>query len=172
MTIKKAEKKTLNTDDLNILVEQISRLDSQFRSYTYKQVNSLLTLRNWLIGYYIFEFEQKGFDRAEYGEKILKNLSLKLKEKGAKGYSHTNLKLFRQFYIVYPGIGHSVPDQFKTISIPFPNHFLSVYFLLIILQLLEILFPGICSLEAIKKREKPALSFFKERTRKKCQIMS
>jgi len=74
--IMKKENKIISKDSIELLAEQISKLDSQFRSYAYKQVNSSLTIRNWIIGYYIYEFEQKGKDRAEYGEKLIPNLAL------------------------------------------------------------------------------------------------
>ena len=45
-------------------------------------VNLALTARNWLIGYYIVEFEQNGEDRAAYGEQLLKKLELRLNTKG------------------------------------------------------------------------------------------
>ncbi len=63
-------------------------------------INKLLTIRNWLIGFYIAEYEQKGEDRAKYGEKLLLKLSGKLNQKD--GFPFRNLKLFRQFYNSYP----------------------------------------------------------------------
>jgi hypothetical protein len=45
-----------------------------------RAVNLILTLRNWLIGFYIAEYEQKGTDRAEYGARLLENLSSRLGE--------------------------------------------------------------------------------------------
>ena len=39
-----------------------------------KAINRMQTMRNWLIGYYIVEYEQNGKDRAEYGAKLLKKL--------------------------------------------------------------------------------------------------
>jgi len=57
------------------------------------------------------EYEQSGEDRAKYGEKLLNSLSRKLQNKGIKGVSITNIKLCRQFYITYPQIGQSLPDQ-------------------------------------------------------------
>ena len=39
-----------------------------------KAINRMQTMRNWLIGYYIVEFEQHGKDRAEYGSQLLKKL--------------------------------------------------------------------------------------------------
>ncbi|MBA3715895.1 MAG: hypothetical protein H0W76_26185, partial [Pyrinomonadaceae bacterium] len=64
-------------------------------------VNIALTLRNWLVGYHIFEYEQNGQDRAAYGEKLLENLSKDLKKLG-KGFARRNLFMFREFYRRYP----------------------------------------------------------------------
>lgn len=64
-------------------------------------VNIYLTLRNWLIGYYIVEYEQNGKDRATYGANLLKKLADNIK---IKGLSQTNLKIARQFYFTYPQI--------------------------------------------------------------------
>lgn len=72
-------------------------------------MNRLLTIRNWLIGYYIVEYEQKGEDRAKYGANLLNVLSSSL---DIKGLSFTNLKLNRLFYIAFPQIGQAVSDQF------------------------------------------------------------
>lgn len=66
-----------------------------------KAVNRHITLRNWLIGFYIVEFEQKGNDRAQYGNRLIAELSKAIK---IKGLSETNLKLCRQFYNTYPQI--------------------------------------------------------------------
>ena len=56
-----------------------------------------LVLRNWLFGYYIAEFEQKGADRAEYGTRLLGSLAERLKPLKIKGTSTTRLKLYRSF---------------------------------------------------------------------------
>ncbi|MBP7091185.1 MAG: hypothetical protein KBA98_10200, partial [Syntrophorhabdaceae bacterium] len=47
-------------------------------------VNQSLTIRNWLFGHYIVEYEQSGEDRAKYGEKLLNSLSRKLQNSGVK----------------------------------------------------------------------------------------
>ena len=49
-----------------------------------KAVNKMATLRNWLIGCYIVEYEQKGHDRAKYGERLLKRLEERVNTKGLK----------------------------------------------------------------------------------------
>lgn len=62
----------------------------------------MLTIRNWLIGRHIVEYEQHGEDRAEYGAGLLERLSNTLKKDNVKGMSVTALRNFRQFYSVYP----------------------------------------------------------------------
>ena len=95
---------------LENLISQISSLDRQMTSKAVKSIDRLLTMRNWLIGGYIFEYEQNGSDRAHYGSKIEQTISENL---GRKGLSERNLKLFKQFYIVYPQIMQTVSAQFK-----------------------------------------------------------
>ena len=67
-------------------------------------VNKALTIRNWLFGHYIVEYEQKGEDRAKYGDQLLIVLAKDLKSKGIKGLSQRNLYYFSQFYLTYPSI--------------------------------------------------------------------
>ncbi|MBN1968832.1 MAG: DUF1016 family protein [Candidatus Delongbacteria bacterium] len=100
------------------LADKIEIVDNTLKSSTNKAVNQLLTIRNWLIGFYIVEYEQHGEDRATYGEKIIKNLALKLKEKDFAGLSFTNLNLFRQFFLSFPEIIQTVSEQFIPELIP------------------------------------------------------
>lgn len=97
-----------NLDNITIKIENIH---SYFSDYANRQVNYAYTLRNWLIGMYLFEIEQKGKDRAEYGEKLYKNLALKLKEKNIKGMSFTSLHTFKKFFQVYPSIVQLLPEE-------------------------------------------------------------
>jgi predicted nuclease of restriction endonuclease-like (RecB) superfamily len=76
----------------------------------------MMTMRNWMIGMYIVEYEQKGEDRAKYGSGLLRSLSDKLAQTDLKGFSQTNLKLFRQFYIEYPQFGPLFEMQKKAIG--------------------------------------------------------
>ena len=73
-------------------------------------VNLSLTARNWLVGYYIVEFEQQGEDRAKYGENLLNNIAKKLSRKGLEA---RRLREYRQFYRVYPQIGDNVIDYLQ-----------------------------------------------------------
>jgi hypothetical protein len=60
------------------LVDAIRKVHEHCTSQAGKAVNVSLTLRNWVIGYYILEYEQRGADRAFYGERMLENLSDRL----------------------------------------------------------------------------------------------
>ena len=73
-----------------------------------------MVARNWLMGWYIVEFGRNGADRAKYGTKFLKNLSMHLKQIGIKGSSTTRLKLYRSFYLQYKGIRPTLLGEFGT----------------------------------------------------------
>ena len=66
-----------------------------------KAINQMATLRNWLIGCYIVEYEQKGSDRAKYGDRLLKRLEERMK---TKGLNETLFRNSRTFYNLYPQI--------------------------------------------------------------------
>ncbi|MES2701953.1 MAG: DUF1016 N-terminal domain-containing protein [Bacteroidota bacterium] len=103
----------------DFLISRISDLDGSLRDEANKAVNKLLTIRNWLIGYYIVEYAQEGEDRAKYGSSLLKDISDRINK---DGFSHRNLKIFRQFYLSFPlfsrviqrfGIGQTLSAQFR-----------------------------------------------------------
>ena len=102
--------------NFNFLSDKITSVHNELQTKAKSAVNILLTVRNWLVGYYIVEYEQNGSDKAKYGDKLLFHLSDKL---NIKGLSVTNLKLNRQFYLAYPQIGQSVTDLLtKSIQAP------------------------------------------------------
>ncbi len=70
-----------------------------------KAINRMQTMRNWLIGYYIVEFEQHGKDRAEYGTQLLKKLEERVNR---KGLNITLFKNSRNFYTHYPQIADNL----------------------------------------------------------------
>jgi predicted nuclease of restriction endonuclease-like (RecB) superfamily len=94
--------------EIQNLVTVISETQTYFRQQAQKQVNIGLTLRNWFFGFYIVEYEQKGRDRAVYGENLIQNLSKLLREKHLKGFSAVNLRMYRSFYLCYPEIQQSL----------------------------------------------------------------
>ncbi|MFA5557276.1 MAG: DUF1016 N-terminal domain-containing protein, partial [Flavobacteriaceae bacterium] len=99
--------------NFEILVNTIQSTHNQLQQNAIKSINKHLTIRNWLVGFYIVEFEQNGSDRAKYGERLLKELA---KSVNLRGLSETNLKLFRQFYFQYPQIGQIVPEQLNQLG--------------------------------------------------------
>ena len=94
----------------NQLTNNIRKTNDTLRSFAVKAINQSLTVRNWLIGFYIVEFEQRGEDRAQYGEKLLQSLAKELKE---ESLSYRNLKLYRQFFQTYPQIAQEIPAFFQ-----------------------------------------------------------
>ena len=73
----------------------------------------MLTVRNWMTGYYIVEYEQRGKNRAEYGTNLLGEMAEKL---DIKGLDRTHLNLCRIFYIKYPQICATVSHKLKGIG--------------------------------------------------------
>lgn len=100
----KAKKNHDAIGNLDSLASGIQAVNSYFLNKVQKQVNTALTLRNWLIGFYIAEYEQRGKNRADYGAGLLKALAQSLKEKGIKSLQERNLYLCRDFYKAYPQI--------------------------------------------------------------------
>ena len=84
------------------LVSHISKTYILGREKAVIAVNKHLVETYWKIGQYIVEFEQKGKERAKYGTELLKRLSRDLKLQHGKGFSLSNIKRMRQFYITFP----------------------------------------------------------------------
>ncbi|MBC8185690.1 DUF1016 family protein [candidate division KSB1 bacterium] len=101
----------INKLNFESLVSELVQLHHQSEQQTTKAINVGMTIRNWLIGHHIVEYEQNGEDRAKYGEKLLESIAEEFKKKKIKGMSETNLKVFRQFYEFYPQIRQSLNDQ-------------------------------------------------------------
>jgi len=93
-------------NNFNSLVSSIQQLHQQLQHSAANTVNQLLTIRNWVIGYYIIEFEQNGKDRAEYGKSLLKSIAKKLNH--IKGLDDRSLRRFRQFYLFYPQLADTI----------------------------------------------------------------
>lgn len=81
------------------------------RGVAVKTINQATTLRNWIIGCYIVEYEQNGSDRAKYGDNLLKSLEKRI---GQKGLNVTLFQLSRLFYRDYPHIGTLVSASHAT----------------------------------------------------------
>jgi len=97
--------------DFEQLVRSIQQAHGYLKSRAISAVNQSLTIRNWLFGYYIVEYEQNGSDRANYGDKLLTVLAKDLKSNGIKGLSQRNLYNFCQFYLTYPDVIQLLSDK-------------------------------------------------------------
>lgn len=87
-------------------------LDTAYRN-VYRVANTTMVTVYWEIGQLIVEEEQNGAVRADYGKQVLKELSEKLTAEYGRGYSVTNLKYFRQFYLVFPDLftSNALPEN-------------------------------------------------------------
>lgn len=93
-----ADETAFSFDHLSELVLQLH--DSAY-SATVKAINRFATIRNYVIGFYIVEYEQHGNDRAKYGDRLLKRLAERVNK---RGINETILKNCRRFYLAYPQI--------------------------------------------------------------------
>lgn len=92
----------INLNTYESLVTSISETYSFGKSKSFRAVNAVLVETYWKIGQHIVEFEQGGNAKAEYGSQLLERLSKDLSLQFGKGFSLSNIKRFRQFYITYP----------------------------------------------------------------------
>lgn len=90
--------KEFSFDHLSDVVTQLH--DSAY-SATVKAINRFATVRNYVIGFYIVEYEQHGSDRAKYGDRLLKRLAERVNK---RGINETLLQSCRRFYTLYPQI--------------------------------------------------------------------
>jgi predicted nuclease of restriction endonuclease-like (RecB) superfamily len=83
------------------LFDRVATILDAARSSVVRAVNSRMVLAYWLIGREIVQDLQSGDERAEYGKRVISELSAKLTQRYGAGYSAANLWLFRQFYQVF-----------------------------------------------------------------------
>jgi hypothetical protein len=94
------------------LSESIIQTHQSAQYSAIKAVNQMATLRNWLIGCYIVEYEQKGSDRAKYGDRLLKRLEERV---NTKGLNETLFLAARRFYSFYPQIADIISPSIHPI---------------------------------------------------------
>ena len=105
----------MNTDknewDFEKLVVSIRQAHEELAAQAGRAVNVSLTLRNWMIGCYIAEYELCGSDRASYGESLLNELSSELRRHQVSNSGRRQLYNYLSFYRAYPQIVRTVPAQ-------------------------------------------------------------
>jgi len=94
--------------DYKSLLDSVSTLIEEARRKAVKQVNTIIVHTYWGLGRLIVKEEQKGEERAEYGERVLKRLANDLTKKYGRGFSERNLEMMRKFYITYPHISQTL----------------------------------------------------------------
>ena len=105
--------------DLPSLVRRIAEIHNQLVERATKAVNVSLTLRNWLIGLSIQNYELEGKDRATYGDRLFSKLAGDLTSRGVSNCSRRQLYHYRDFYLTYPHIVGSLPPQLQDLlSLP------------------------------------------------------
>jgi predicted nuclease of restriction endonuclease-like (RecB) superfamily len=91
------------------LYQRVREILESARTGVTRTVNTTQVIANWLIGREIVEEEQQGAKRAEYGGRLLEELSRKLTRDFGVGYSVQGLRYMRQFYLEFPGLMRALP---------------------------------------------------------------
>lgn len=89
------------SNNRNKLFVRVSRIIESTRGTIARAINTEMVSAYWLIGKEVINEEQKGKARAEYGKKLVENLSQQLTEKYGAGWSASHLWHVRQFYLLY-----------------------------------------------------------------------
>jgi predicted nuclease of restriction endonuclease-like (RecB) superfamily len=104
---KTLSKKTVSkalSEEYGSLIGAIAELLEASRHTAARTVNALMTATYWEIGRRIVEFEQRGKERAAYGEQLLAQLSADLTSRFGRGFGRRNLFQIRAFYLAYRSI--------------------------------------------------------------------
>jgi len=99
------------------LFDRVVSILERARANVVRSVNNNMVVAYWLIGREIVQELQSGEKRAEYGKKLIEDISKRLTVRYGKGFSTTNLWYFRQFYTSFkdrnPGILHPMGGESK-----------------------------------------------------------
>lgn len=97
---------------IQTIIQQIQSIIATAKDRAIRSVDTERVLMYWQIGKVIFEEEQHGKDRAEYGEFLIKSLASALEPQYGTGFSYRQLNSFRQFYRAFP-IVNALRSQFS-----------------------------------------------------------
>ena len=89
------------------MYERIRQILDSARSNAARSVNTTQVVANWLIGREIVEEVQRGGKRADYGARLIADLSTRMEKDFGRGYSVNNIEHFRDFYLTYPNLVES-----------------------------------------------------------------
>ncbi len=106
-----AASKGIKPGELAPLIAEVRQLIQSARRGAASVVNTLQLMTNFEIGRRIIEYEQRGEKRAGYGDEVVKGLAQALTAEFGTGFSLTNLKLMRKFYLLFSSrIGQTPSD--------------------------------------------------------------
>jgi len=103
-------------DNYDSILSDVVELLEQSRRLTARSVNALMTATYWEIGRRIVEVEQKGEERAEYGEEFLVRLADDLSSRFGRGFKKSNLYQMRSFFLVYQNIFQTVSGKSEIVQ--------------------------------------------------------
>ena len=100
----------------NIFIKDLRTIVSAARDTSYRMANIMQVLQNWLIGRRIVVQEQQGRARADYGKHIIELASLSLSEAFGRGFSETQVRNYRKFYLAFSNllIQQTTPAEFRS----------------------------------------------------------
>ena len=100
----------------NIFIKDLRTIVSAARDTSYRMANIMQVLQNWLIGRRIVVQEQQGKARADYGKHIIELASLSLSEAFGRGFSETQVRNYRKFYLAFSNllIQQTAPAEFRS----------------------------------------------------------
>jgi predicted nuclease of restriction endonuclease-like (RecB) superfamily len=120
MPKKKQTNKTVASapaDDLAGLIQNLTHVHEHLKFQAAKAVNVNLTLRNWIFGWRIKEYELKGRDRAKYGERLFPLIAEKLTRLGVSNCERRQLYRYCEFYDAFPEIVGTLSPQLQAILV-------------------------------------------------------
>lgn len=120
MFINKQAKKIVASapeDDFSGLIQSLTHVHEHLKFQAAKAVNVNLTLRNWIFGWRIKEYELKGGDRAKYGERLFPVIAEKLTRLGVSNCGMQQLYRYCDFYAAFPEIVGTLSPQLQSILI-------------------------------------------------------
>ncbi len=92
------------------LYNRVREILDEARQRAARSINTEMVQAYWLIGQAIVEQEQKGKRRAGYGEQLLESLAVKLAAEFGKGFTYSNIKNMRQFFLTFQ-IRHALRSE-------------------------------------------------------------
>ena len=100
----------------SVFISDLRTIVSAARDTSYRMANMMQVLQNWFIGRRIVVEEQQGKARAGYGKHIIELASQSLTEVFGQGFSETQIKSFRKFYLTFSDlqIQQTMPAEFKS----------------------------------------------------------